>query len=53
MVANFPRTVPGDQRMQIEGTVRANEVMEQAVVQMLDELVRVEAALAPLRATRT
>jgi hypothetical protein len=29
--------------------VRANEVMEQAAVAMLDELVRVEAAVRPLR----
>ena len=33
-----------------EGAVQANEVMEQAADTMLDELVRVEAALAPLRA---
>ena len=33
-----------------DGAVQANEVMEQAADTMLDELVRVEAALAPLRA---
>jgi NAD(P)H-dependent FMN reductase len=33
-----------------EGVVQANEVMEQAAGQMLDELLRVEAALRPLRA---
>jgi NAD(P)H-dependent FMN reductase len=32
-----------------DGHVRANEVMEQAAGAMLDELVRVEAALRPLR----
>jgi NAD(P)H-dependent FMN reductase len=35
-----------------EGRVQANEVMEQAAIAMLDELVRVEAALRPLRAAR-
>jgi NAD(P)H-dependent FMN reductase len=34
-----------------EGIVQANEVMEQASTTMLDELVRVEAALRPLRAS--
>jgi NAD(P)H-dependent FMN reductase len=34
-----------------DGTVRANEPMELGAVAMLDELVRVEAALRPLRAT--
>jgi hypothetical protein len=34
------------------GTVQANEVMEQAADTMLDELVRTEAALRPLRAGR-
>lgn len=33
-----------------EGALQANEVMEKAAVAMLDELVRVEAALRPLRA---
>jgi NAD(P)H-dependent FMN reductase len=33
-----------------EGSVQANEVMEQAADQMLDELLRVEAALRSLRA---
>ena len=33
-----------------DGAIDANEVMEQAAVAMLDELVRVEAALRPLRA---
>ena len=33
-----------------DGRVQANEVMEQAAIAMLDELVRVEAALRPLRA---
>jgi NAD(P)H-dependent FMN reductase len=32
-----------------EGALQANEVMEKAAVAMLDELVRVEAALRPLR----
>ena len=32
-----------------EGRVQANEIMEQAAVTMLDELVRVAAALRPLR----
>jgi NAD(P)H-dependent FMN reductase len=32
-----------------EGVVQANEIMEQAADAMLDELVRVEAALRPLR----
>jgi NAD(P)H-dependent FMN reductase len=34
-----------------DGTVRANEPMEQGAVAMLDELVRIEEALRPLRAT--
>jgi NAD(P)H-dependent FMN reductase len=34
------------------GTVQANEVMEQAASTMLDELVRTEAALRPLRPGR-
>ena len=34
-----------------DGEVQANETMEQAADAMLDELVRVEAALRPLRAT--
>jgi NAD(P)H-dependent FMN reductase len=34
-----------------DGTVHANEPMEQGAAGMLDELVRVEAALRPLRAT--
>jgi len=34
-----------------EGLVQANEVMEQAADAMLDELVRTEAALRPLRIT--
>jgi NAD(P)H-dependent FMN reductase len=33
------------------GGVTANEIMEQAVVAMLDELVRTESALRPLRGT--
>ncbi|MGZ4279573.1 MAG: NADPH-dependent FMN reductase [Solirubrobacteraceae bacterium] len=33
-----------------DGAVAANEIMEQATVAMLDELVRVEGALRPLRA---
>lgn len=33
-----------------EGALHANEVMDQAADAMLDELVRVQAALAPLRA---
>jgi NAD(P)H-dependent FMN reductase len=33
-----------------DGEVHANEIMEQAVDLMLDELLRVQAALAPLRA---
>jgi hypothetical protein len=33
-----------------EGRVQANEIMEESVVAMLDELVRTEAALRPLRA---
>jgi NAD(P)H-dependent FMN reductase len=33
-----------------DGTVRANEPMEEGVAAMLDELVRVEEALRPLRA---
>lgn len=33
-----------------DGTVRANEPMEEGAVAMLDELVRVEEALRPLRA---
>src|SRR4051812_34597225 len=33
-----------------DGALAANEIMEQAAVTMLDELVRVSAALAPLRA---
>jgi NAD(P)H-dependent FMN reductase len=33
-----------------DGALRANEVMEQAADAMLDELLRVQAALAPLRA---
>src|SRR6478672_6151814 len=33
-----------------DGAIVANDVMEQAAVAMLDELVRVEAALRPLRA---
>jgi NAD(P)H-dependent FMN reductase len=33
-----------------EGRVQANEIMEQAAAAMLDELVRVEGALRPLRA---
>jgi NAD(P)H-dependent FMN reductase len=32
-----------------DGRVRANEIMEQAADAMLDELVRVEGALRPLR----
>jgi NAD(P)H-dependent FMN reductase len=32
-----------------DGRIEANEVMEQAAVTMLDELLRVEAALRPLR----
>jgi NAD(P)H-dependent FMN reductase len=32
-----------------EGVVQANDVMEQAAVAMLDEMARVQAALAPLR----
>jgi hypothetical protein len=32
-----------------QGAVEANDVMEQAARAMLDELVRVQAALAPLR----
>ena len=32
-----------------DGTFHANEVMEQAAGAMLDELVRTEAALRPLR----
>ena len=33
-----------------DGAVHANEMMEQAAVQMLDELVRADAAMATLRA---
>lgn len=36
-----------------EGQVQANEVMEQAADAMLDELVRTESALQPLRVTAT
>jgi NAD(P)H-dependent FMN reductase len=36
--------------MDDEGRLQPNEVMEQAATAMLDELVRVEAALRPLRA---
>jgi hypothetical protein len=32
-----------------EGALQADEIMEKAAVAMLDELVRVEAALRPLR----
>jgi hypothetical protein len=32
-----------------EGRLQANEIMDQAVVAMLDELVRTEAVLRPLR----
>lgn len=35
-----------------DGQLRANEVMEQAADALLDELVRTEAALRPLRAAR-
>jgi NAD(P)H-dependent FMN reductase len=35
-----------------EGKVQANEVMEQAAVAMLDELVRTDTALRPLRGDR-
>jgi hypothetical protein len=36
-----------------QGVLQANEVMEKAAVAMLDELVRVEAALRPLRTAPT
>jgi hypothetical protein len=44
----FVRTMIGD-----DGALQANEAMEQAAVAMLDELVRVEAALRPLRTAAT
>ena len=33
-----------------DGEIHANEIMDQAADNMLDELVRIEGALAPLRA---
>jgi NAD(P)H-dependent FMN reductase len=41
--------IPFYQQFIEDGAVRANEVMEQAAVAMLDQLVRMEALLRPLR----
>jgi hypothetical protein len=41
--------VPFYQQFIKDGVVQANEVMEQASVTMLDQLVKMEAALRPLR----